>query len=38
MDDDEEHQFYGDSTILEPIIEQQDEEVNMPYKNNIVLI
>jgi len=27
MDDDEEHRRYGDSTILEPIIEQQDDEV-----------
>jgi hypothetical protein len=27
MDDDEENRRYGDSTILEPIIEQQDDEV-----------
>jgi hypothetical protein len=27
MEDDEEHRRYGDSTILEPIIEQQDDEV-----------
>jgi hypothetical protein len=27
MDDDEEHRRYGDSTILEPIIEQQDDEL-----------
>jgi hypothetical protein len=27
MDDDEEQRCYGDSTILEPILEQQDDEV-----------
>ncbi len=27
MDDDEEHRRYGDSTILEPIIEQQDDQL-----------
>jgi hypothetical protein len=27
MDDDEERRRYGDSTMLEPIIEQQDDEV-----------
>lgn len=27
MDVDEEHRRYGDATILEPIIEQQDDEV-----------
>lgn len=27
MDDVDEHKFYGDSTILEPIVEQQDDEV-----------
>ncbi|CAF3855526.1 unnamed protein product [Rotaria sp. Silwood1] len=25
--DDEEHRYYGDSTILEPIVEQQDDEM-----------
>ena len=32
MDVVEEHRRYGDSTMLEPIIEQQDDEVRNLYK------
>jgi hypothetical protein len=34
MDDNEEQRRYGDSTILEPIVEQQDDEV-MKFQNKI---
>jgi hypothetical protein len=34
MDHDDERRRYGDSTILEPIVEQQDDEVIKIKKSN----
>ncbi len=35
MENDEEHRHYGDSTILEPILEQQDDEVTKIYRKEL---
>ena len=33
-DDDDEQQRYGDATILEPIVEQHDDEVNRKHNKS----
>jgi hypothetical protein len=38
MDVDEERRRYGDSTMLEPIIEQQDDEVKKLYKKKVLIL
>ncbi len=36
MDDEEEQRLYGDSTILEPILEQQDDEVRKFHQKQVL--